>query len=126
MEQNRRFILIVFFTLLVSFIIEIMNIFIVKWWYYSNPWTIWIIFYSWVLLGILIATINRKNKNWALGPIIAIWGLIVETLNLSFFHEWYFTSQIGLFGTYIVWVLFGALIYCIFLVSRKFSKKVTS
>jgi uncharacterized protein (DUF362 family) len=126
MEKRRRFIFIVLMTLLFAFVLEMINAFVVKWWIYSYPWTFVTIIIIWLILGILLASLNIKNKRWATGPVFALWGLIVESLNLLFFQEWYFTSEVGLIGTFIVWVLFGALFYGMYLASRKFSKKITS
>ena len=112
-------------TLVSALVIEIFNAFVLQWWVYSNPWTFIMIIYIWALLGVLLASLNRKEMNWAAGLVFSVWGLIVETLNLLFFNEWYFPSATGLIGTYIFWILFGVLLYCICLVSSKLSNKVT-
>ncbi|MHA1438415.1 MAG: DUF362 domain-containing protein [Promethearchaeota archaeon] len=110
-HKNRRFVFIVFITLLFALIIEMINVFAIKWWIYSHSWTFTVIMIIWLLLGIILAFLNRIDKKQAAGPAFAIWGLIIETLNLLFFNIWAFTSFIALIGTYIVWIIFGFLIY---------------
>lgn len=110
-EKNKRFIFILLLTLVFAFIIEASNALFIKWWYYTKEWTFGIIIIVWLLLGMILATLNITGKRKAAGPVFAIFGLTVESLNLLYFNSWAFTSSIGLIGTYIVWILFGFLIW---------------
>ncbi len=125
-EKSKRLLLITLLTLIFALIIETSNAYLAKWWIYTNEWTFFIIILIWLLLGIILAFLNILNERKYTGPVFASYGIIVEIINLSFLNLWTFNSDIGLIGTFIVWILFGALFYCMYLMSSKFSKKVTS
>ena len=124
MEKVKKIIISITLIFSLALVIEAFNIGVIEWWEFQSRLALGKTLLIWIILSTIIGSLNVWEKKKAIGPIIAIWGILIETINLYLLNLWKFPSRLTMVGTYIVWILLGLLVYLNqeMQISKKFSK----
>jgi len=111
LEKVKKMIISISLIFSLALVIEAFNLWVIEWWEFQSSLALGKTLLIWIILGTIIGSLNVWEKEKAIGPIIAIWGVFIETINIYFLNLWTFPSKLTMAGTYIVWILLGLLVY---------------